>query len=91
MPDEASPPFNEEEAGLATKTMWKMIYRYTWMWYIDTCESWDIPGQSMAVLDIPRYIDTYGCGSCGLLMKCQMIFCGKLSFKICISIHGSHS
>ena len=45
------PPFDGEEAGLATKTTRKMICIYICMWYIDTYESWDIPGQSMAILD----------------------------------------
>ena len=53
MHDEASPPFDGEEAGLATKTTQTMIYRYICMWYIDTYESWDIPGKSIAILDFP--------------------------------------
>ena len=50
---EAPPPFVEEEAGLATKTMQKIIYMYIWMWCIDTYESWNIPGQSVVILDLP--------------------------------------
>ena len=41
MHGEALPTLDGEEAGLATKTTQKMIY---------TMISWDIPGQSMAVL-----------------------------------------
>ena len=45
MHGEAPPPFDGEEAGVATKTTWKMIciYMYIWIWYIDTYEYWDIP------------------------------------------------
>ena len=46
MHGEAPPPFDGEEARLETKTMRKMIYRYIIM------IAWDIPGQSVAILDV---------------------------------------
>ena len=51
MHGEAPPPFDGEEAGLMMKTMQKMIYTCTY-------RSYDISGQSVAVLDIPQNLTT---------------------------------